>query len=65
MRCNGDGKVMVSYSYREQVKDKNTVSLFTFRVWDGLTGKLKHSLGEAEYPGYRILRFPPTANSWR
>jgi WD40 repeat protein len=55
MHWRRDRKVMVSYSYREQEKDGKKVSLFTFRVWDGQAGKLKHSLGETEYPGYSMF----------
>jgi RNA polymerase sigma factor (sigma-70 family) len=59
MRWSRDGKVMVSLSVRDQKNDGGQVSLYTFRIWDGQTGKLKHSLGEVEYPGFNTFDVSP------
>lgn len=59
LRWSRDGKVMASVSVREVEADDKKSYLHTFRIWDGETGKLKHSLGEAAYPGFMTFGLSP------
>jgi hypothetical protein len=59
MRWSRDGMVMASLSRREKEVDGKKVTLFTFRLWDGKTGKLKLNLGELEYPGLGTFDLSP------
>jgi RNA polymerase sigma factor (sigma-70 family) len=59
MRWSRDGSVMASLSTRESEVDGKKVTLSTFRVWDGRTGKLKLNHGEVEYPGFGTFDLSP------
>ncbi|MCI0741711.1 MAG: sigma-70 family RNA polymerase sigma factor [Gemmataceae bacterium] len=59
MRWSRDGRTMVSRSVRVQEVAGKKTTLSTFRVWDAMTGKLKLSLGELEYPGLMTFDLSP------
>src|SRR5262245_65832700 len=59
MRWSSDGAVMAGRSTRETEVDGKKVTLSTFRVWDGKTGKLKLNHGELEYPGFGTFDLSP------